>query len=40
MNVYNFFSVFAFYAEIQEGRQNWRENNFWEKSQVDSADTL
>ena len=20
--------VFAFYAEIQDGRQNWRENDF------------
>ena len=32
--------VFAFYAEIQDGCQKWRENNFWEKSPVDSADTL
>ena len=23
--------VFAFYAEIQDGRQKWQENNFWEK---------
>ena len=38
MNVYLFFS--AFYAEIQDSRQKWRENNFWEKSPVDSADTL
>ena len=32
--------IFAFYAEIQGGRQIWRENNFWEKSPVDSTDTL
>ena len=32
--------VFAFKAEIQDGRQKWRENDFWEKSPVDSADTL
>ena len=31
---------FAFYAEIQDGRQKWRENNFWEKSPHESADTL
>ena len=30
----------AFYAEIQNGRQKWRDNDFWEKSPVDSADTL
>ena len=29
-----------FYAEIQDGRQKWRENNFWENSPLDSADTL
>ena len=29
-----------FKAEIQDGRQKWRENNFWEKSPIDSADTL
>ena len=29
-----------FYAEIQDGRQKWRENDFWEKSPVHSADTL
>ena len=23
--------IFAFYAEIQDGRQKWQENNFWEK---------
>ena len=32
--------VFAFKAEIQDGRQKWRENDFWEKLPVDSADTL
>ena len=31
--------VFAFYAEIQDGRQKWRENGFREKP-VDSAYTL
>ena len=31
---------FAFYAEIQDGHQKWWENNFCEKSPVDSADTL
>ena len=36
----SFFFVFAFYAEIQDGRQKWRENNFWEKWSLDSADTL
>ena len=29
-----------FYAEIQNGHQKWRENDFWEKSPVDSADNL
>ena len=29
-----------FYAEIQDGRLKWRENDFWEKSAVDSADLL
>ena len=32
--------VFAFKAEIQDGRQKWRENNFCEKSPADSANTL
>ena len=32
--------VFVFNAEIQDGCQKWQENNFWEKSEVDSADTL
>ena len=31
---------FAFNAEIQDGHQKWRENKFWEKSPVDSADIL
>ena len=26
--------------QIQDGRQKWRENDFWEKSLVYSADTL
>ena len=38
MNVY--FFVCVFYAEVQDGRQKWHGNNFWEKSPVDSADTL
>ena len=32
--------MFLFYAEIQNGHQKWQENNFWEKSPVDSADNL
>ena len=32
--------VFAFYAKIQDGRQKWRENDFWEKSPVASPNTL
>ena len=32
--------VFAFYAEIQDSRQKWRENDFGETLPVDSADTL
>ena len=31
--------VFAFNAEIQDGRQKWQENNFCEKSPVDPTDT-
>ena len=31
---------FAFNAEIQDGRQKWQENNFCEKSPVDSTHTL
>ena len=29
-----------FNAEIQDGRPKWQENDFWEKSAVDSAATL
>ena len=32
--------VFTFYAEIQDGRQKWQENDFGENSPVDSGDTL
>ena len=32
--------VFALYAEIQDGCQKWRENNFWKKSPKDSANSL
>ena len=32
--------VFAFKAEIQDGHQKWRENDFCEKLPVVSADTL
>ena len=32
--------VFAFYAEIQDGRQKWQENDFCENCPEDSADTL
>ena len=32
--------VYVFYAEIQDGHQKWQQNDFWEKSPVDSADTL
>ena len=33
--IYYFF--FAFYAEIQDGRQKWWENDFCEMSPVDFA---
>ena len=33
-------SVFAFYAEIQDGRHKWPESDFWEKLPVSSTDTL
>ena len=33
-------SVFAFYAEIPDGGQKWRENDFLGKSLIHSADTL
>ena len=32
--------VFAFNAEVQHGRQKWRESDFCKKWPVDSADTL
>ena len=34
------FFFLRFTAEIQDGRQKWRENNFWEKSPIDSTNTL
>ena len=33
-------TFFAFYAEIQDGCQKWRENDFWEKSLVESPNTF
>ena len=38
-NLFIYF-FFAFYAEIQNGHQKWWENDFWEKSPVDSVDNL
>ena len=32
--------VFDFYTEIQDGRKEWQENDFWKKMLDDSADTL
>ena len=32
--------LFVLYVEIQNGCQNWWENDFCEKSPIDSADTL
>ena len=32
--------IYVFYAEIQDGCQKWRENNFWKKLPVNSGDTL
>ena len=32
-----FFFFFSFYAEIQDGCQKWRENDFWRKVPFDSA---
>ena len=32
--------LFVFNAEIQDGRQKWRENNFGETLPVDSTETL
>ena len=37
--IYIYF-FFAFYTEIKDGCQKWRENDFWEKSPVHSVDTL
>ena len=34
------FFLCVFYTEIQDSCQRWRENDFWEKSPVDSAETL
>ena len=31
---------YVFYTKIQDGRQKWQENDFSEKSPVDSADSL
>ena len=33
-------AFFAFYAEIQDGCQKWRQSDFGEMSPVDSADNL
>ena len=38
--LFYFFFFFALYAEIQDGHQKWRENDFCEKSPVDSTDSL
>ena len=32
--------IFVFNTEIQDGCQKWLENDFWEKSSIDSANTL
>ena len=32
--------LFIFYEEIQDGRQKWQENDIWNNTPVDSADTL
>ena len=32
--------IFAFYPEIQDGHQKWRENDFWPTVADDSANTL
>ena len=32
--------VFAFYAEIQYGRQIWRENQFWQKVTDNSTQAI
>ena len=33
-------NVLVFYAEIKDGWQMWRYNDFWKKLPVDSPDTL
>ena len=33
-------AFFAFYAEIQDGHQKWRQSDFCEMSPLHSADTL
>ena len=38
MNIFFFF--FFLHAEIQDGHQKRQENDFWEQSPVDTADTL
>ena len=41
LQVKNFvYEINAFYTEIPDGRQKWREKDFCENSPVDSADTL
>ena len=37
MNLVCLFIFFASYTEIQNGHQKWQENDFWEKSPVDSG---
>ena len=32
--------VFAFYTDIQDGCQKWRDNEYWGNSLAHSADTL
>ena len=32
--------ILAFYAEVQDGHQKWRENNFWKEIPDDFADNL
>ena len=38
--IYLYIYFLAFYAEIQDGCQRWRANDFYEKSPVASADAL
>ena len=37
---YLFIYFFAFYAEIQNGHEKWRENDFWKKSPVDYSSKI